>query len=161
MPVAATCVAIVAELVGSGALEDVIRVVGVAELALSLPNVTGADEIVANGDVHQQIGLLCHVDVAEFEIGAAVALTREQPLVSGSETSVVVNALQHPQDMVVRAGQIRSMMEEELMWSQAPSPPMKYHWQGHGTFAKKRSEGRVVGEPEELMDEGNIVLLRD
>ncbi len=45
MPVAATCVAIVAELVGSGALEDVIRVVGVAELALSLPNVTGADEI--------------------------------------------------------------------------------------------------------------------
>jgi hypothetical protein len=31
----------------SGALEDVIRVVGVAELALSLPNVTGADEIVA------------------------------------------------------------------------------------------------------------------
>ena len=43
----------------------------------------------------------------------------------------------------------------------APSPPMKYHWQGHGTFAKKRSEGRVVGEPEELMKEGNIVILRD
>ena len=47
MPVAAICVAIIADLVGSGALEDVIRVVGVAELALSLPNVTGADEIVA------------------------------------------------------------------------------------------------------------------
>ena len=66
---------------------------------------------VANGDVYQQIGLPSHVDVADFEIGAAVALTREQPLVSGSETSVVVNALQHPQVMVVRAGQIRSMME--------------------------------------------------
>jgi hypothetical protein len=26
---------------------------------------------------------------------------------------------------------------------------------------RKRSEGRVVGEPEELMQEGNIVLLRD
>jgi len=25
----------------------------------------------------------------------------------------------------------------------------------------KRSKGRVVGEPEELMEEGNIVLLRD
>ena len=57
MPVAAICVAIVADLVGSGALEDVVRVVGVAELALSLPIVTGAFEIVANGDVYQQIGL--------------------------------------------------------------------------------------------------------
>ena len=38
MPVAAICVAIIADLVGSGALaaaEDVVRVVGVAELALS------------------------------------------------------------------------------------------------------------------------------
>ena len=40
MPVALTCVAIVADLVG-GSLEDVVRVVGVAELALSLPIVTG------------------------------------------------------------------------------------------------------------------------
>ena len=74
MPVAAICVAIIADLVGSGAFEDVIRIVGVAELALSLPIVTGADEIVANGDVHQQIGLLRHADVADFEIGAEVAL---------------------------------------------------------------------------------------
>ncbi len=39
MPVAAICVATIADLVGSGALEDVVRVVGVAEpeLALSLP----------------------------------------------------------------------------------------------------------------------------
>ena len=57
MPVAAVCVAIVADLVGSRALEDVVRVVGVAELASSLPMVTGAFEIVANGDVHPQIGL--------------------------------------------------------------------------------------------------------
>jgi len=92
MPVVAVCVAIVADLVGSGALENVVRVVGVAELALSLPIVTVAFEIVANGDVHQQIGLLRHVDVADFEIGAAVALTREHPLLSGGgETSVVTN----------------------------------------------------------------------
>jgi hypothetical protein len=44
---AAICVAIGADLVGSGALEHVIRVGGVAELALILPNVTGANEIVA------------------------------------------------------------------------------------------------------------------
>jgi hypothetical protein len=84
MPVAAICVTIVADLVGSGALEDVIRV-GFAELALIQPYLTSADEMVAQGDVHQQIGLLRHADVADFEIGVAVALTREHPLVSGAE----------------------------------------------------------------------------
>ena len=56
LPVAAICVAIatsIADLVG-GALEDVVRVVRVAELALSLPIVTCTFEIVANGDVYQQ-----------------------------------------------------------------------------------------------------------
>ena len=57
MPVAAVCVAIVADLVGSGALEDVVRVVGVAELALSLPISTSANEIMTQGDVYQQISL--------------------------------------------------------------------------------------------------------
>jgi len=103
--------AIIADLVSSGALEDVVRVVGVAELALMLPYLTSADEIVAQVDVHQQIDLLRHADFADFEIGAAVALTREHPLVGGGETSVVTNALQRPQGMVVRAGPIRSMME--------------------------------------------------
>jgi hypothetical protein len=49
---------IVADLVCSCALQDVVRVVGAAEMALSLPIVTGAFEIVTNSDVHQQIGLL-------------------------------------------------------------------------------------------------------
>jgi hypothetical protein len=111
MPVEAICVAIIADLVGSVALEDVVRVVGVAELALSLPIVTCAFEIVANGDVYQQIVLPRHADVANFEIGAAVALTREHPLVSGGETSVVTNAFQRPQYMVVCAGPISSMVE--------------------------------------------------
>jgi hypothetical protein len=168
VPVAATCVTIVADLVGSGALQDVVRVVGVAELALSPPDLTGAAEIMAHGDVHQQIGLLRHKDVADFEIGTAVALTREHPLVIGVKTGIAKNALQRPQDMVVRAGPIRSMMEAgvdvkftlELTWSQAPPPPIKYLLQRHGTI-RERSEGRVVGEPEELMEEGNIVPLRD
>ena len=103
VPVAAICVTIIADLVGSGALEDVVRVVGVAELALMLPYLTSADEIVAQVDVHQQIDLLRHADFADFEIGAAVALTCEHPLVGGGETSVVTNALQR------RAGPIRSM----------------------------------------------------
>ena len=111
MPVAAICVAIIADLVGSGDLENVVRVVGVAELALSLRIVTCTFEIVANGDVYQQIGLPRHADVADFEIGVVVALAREHPLVSGGETSVVTNALQRPQYMVMCAGPIRSMIE--------------------------------------------------
>ena len=53
-------------------LEDVVRVVGVAELALSLPIVTCTFEIVANCDVYHQIGLPRHADVADFEIGVVV-----------------------------------------------------------------------------------------
>jgi hypothetical protein len=99
---------------------------------------TSTNEIVAQVDVHQQIGLLRHADFADFEkrrvpspnrymafarfcfcknnkrtiiIGTAVALTREHPLVGGGETSVVTNAFQCPQGMAVRGGPIRSMME--------------------------------------------------
>jgi hypothetical protein len=66
---------------------------------------------VANGDTYQQIGLPRHAHIADFEIGAAVVHTREHPLVSGGETSVVTNAIQRPQYMVMCAGPIRSMVE--------------------------------------------------
>jgi hypothetical protein len=49
---------IVAYLVCSCALPDVVRVVWAAEMAFCLPIVTGAFEIVTNSDVHQKIGLL-------------------------------------------------------------------------------------------------------
>jgi len=68
MPVAVICVAIIADLVGSGALEDVVRVVGVAELVLSLPIVACAFEIVPNSDVYQRIGLPRHADVVDCKI---------------------------------------------------------------------------------------------
>jgi hypothetical protein len=41
---------------------------------------SGANEIGAQGDVHQQVRLLRHVDVEDFEIRAAVARTREHHL---------------------------------------------------------------------------------
>ena len=41
------CVAIVADLVGSGVLEDVIRVVGVAELTLRVPRSSSYARIMA------------------------------------------------------------------------------------------------------------------
>ena len=78
-----------------------VRVVGIEELALSLPISTSTNEIMTQGDVYQQIGLPRHADVADFEIGVVVALAREHPLVSGGETRVVTNALQRPQYMVM------------------------------------------------------------
>ena len=90
---------------------------------------------------------VCIPDVADFEIGAAGALARELSLVSGGETSVVTNALQRPQDMVVRAGPIRSMMEAGV--DEVPGTftthevPLAGAW-----YVRKRSEGGVVGEPE-------------
>jgi hypothetical protein len=124
-------------------------VVLVAELALILPYLTSADEMVAKGDVYQQIGL---PDVADFEIGAAVALTREHPLVSGGETSVVTNALQRPQDMVVRACPIRGMVEAGV--DVVPGTFTTHEIPLTGAWhVRNRSEGRVVGEPEELMEE--------
>jgi hypothetical protein len=128
---------VVADLVSSCALEDVIRVVRVAELTQIVP-VTGADKRMAYGDVNQQISLLRHADVADFKIGAVAALTREHPLVIGGKTGGMTDALQRLQNMLVCAGPICIMMD-----------------------VRERSEGRVVGEPEELMEESNIVLLRD
>jgi hypothetical protein len=109
------------------------------------PYLTSADEIMAQGDVHQQIGLLRHADIADFEIGAAVALTREHLLVIGGETGVVTNVLNRPQYMVVRAGPIRSMMEAGV--DVVPGTftthevPLAAAW-----HVRERSKGRVVSE---------------
>ena len=69
--------------VGSGALEDAVRVVRVAEPTLSVPGAAGANKVVAKGDVDQQIGLARHPYIADFQIGTTVALAREQPLAAG------------------------------------------------------------------------------
>ena len=117
------------------------------------------------------------MDVADFEIVSVVALTREHPLelffvsartnkrhhhhlVSGGETSIVTNMFQQPQDMVVLSGPIRSMIEAGV--HVVPGTFTTHEVQLTGAWhVCKRSKGRVVGEPEELMEEGNIVLLRD
>jgi hypothetical protein len=91
-----------------------------------------------------------------------VALAREHPLVIGGETETggVTNALQRPQDTVVHAAPIRSIMEAGV--DVVPSTfttyevPLAVAW-----HIREKSEGRVVGEPEELIEESNIGLLRD
>jgi hypothetical protein len=110
--------------------------------------------------VHQQVGLLRHADVADFEIDAAVARTREHLLVIGGETGCLTNALQRPQDMVVRSGPVRSMLEAGV--DVVPGTVTTHEVPRVAAWhIRKGSEGRVVDEPEELMEEGNIVLVRD
>ena len=99
-------------------------------------------------------------DVADFEIGAAVALTREDPLLIGGKTGVGTNVFQRPQDMVVRAGPVWSMMEAGVDVVPGTFTIHEVHlaavW-----HIRERSVDRIVGEPEELMEVGNMVLLRD
>ena len=62
--------------------------------------------------------------------------------------------------MVVLSGPIRSMMEAGV--HVVPGTFTTHEVQLTGAWhVCKRSKGRVVGEPEELMEEGNKVLLRD
>jgi hypothetical protein len=48
----------------------VIRVVRVAKLSVIQPYLTSADEIMAQGDVHQQIGLLRHTEMLRISRSA-------------------------------------------------------------------------------------------
>ena len=106
---------IIADLVGSYILEDVVRVVGVSELALSLPIVTCTFEIEAISDV-------------------------------------CTNEFQRPQYMVMCAYPIRGMVETGVDVVPGTFTTHEIYLTG-AWHVRKRSEGRVVGEPEELMKE--------
>ena len=76
-----------------------------------------------------------------------------QDLVIGGKTGVGTNVFQRPQDMVV-------MMEAGVDVVPGTFTIHEVHlaavW-----HIRERSVDRIVGEPEELMEEGNMVLLRD
>jgi hypothetical protein len=122
------------------------------------PGATGAGEIVAQGDVYQQIRLLRHADVEDFEIRAAAVCTREYHLKVGGVTGVLTNALQRPQHMVVSAVPIPCMIEAAVDVV-AATLPLKYPWFEWKLFLRKRGEDSVVGEPEILMEGGNKHVL--
>jgi hypothetical protein len=110
----------------------------------SPPISTSADEIVAQGDVHQQIRLLRHADVEDFEICASIALTREHHLEVGGETCVVINALERPQYIVVHAVPIPSMVKAAV---DVVSATLTTHEVFFALLMCGRSEDRVVGDP--------------
>ena len=65
----------------------------------------------------------------------------------GGETGGVINALQRPQDMVVRAGPVRSMMEAGVDVVPDTFTTHEVRWQRHGTFAKGARAG-LLANPE-------------
>jgi len=68
----------------------------------------------AKGDVDKQIGLARHY-VADFQIGATVALTREHPpLAAGGVAGVNTDALQRLQTMLMRDGPVGTMAGARL-----------------------------------------------
>ena len=53
----------------------------VAKLTLIQPVVPSADEVVTQGDVHEEIVLLRYLNVEDLKIGTLLASAREHPLV--------------------------------------------------------------------------------
>ena len=53
----------------------------------------GANEVVAKGDVDQQIALASHSYIADFQIGTTVALAREHPLAAGGVAGGLTDGL--------------------------------------------------------------------
>ena len=83
-----------------------VRIVGVAKLALIQPIVPSADKVGTQGDVHEEIDLLCYSNVEDLKIGTVLARTREHPLVFGGVTSIIADALERRHDVIVRSSPI-------------------------------------------------------
>ena len=72
--------AIVANLVSSGDVKEFVRIIRVAKLTLIQVIVPSVDKVVTKGDVHEEIDLLCYLNVEDLKISTLLASTRELPL---------------------------------------------------------------------------------
>ena len=95
--------AIVANLVSSGAVKYFVRIIRVAKQTLIQAVVPSADKVVTHGDVHEEIDVLCNLNV---EISAPLASTREHVLVFGGIAGTIADALERRQDVIVRTSPI-------------------------------------------------------
>jgi hypothetical protein len=81
-------------------------IIRVAKLTLNQPIVPSADEVVTQGDVHEEINLLRYLNVEDLKIGTLLASTREHPLVFGGVTGIIADALERRHDVIVRSSPI-------------------------------------------------------
>jgi hypothetical protein len=98
--------AIVANLFSSGAVKYFVRIIRVAKQTLIQAVVPSADKVVTQGDVHEEIDVLCNLNVEDLEISAPFASTREHVLVFGGITGTIADALERHQDVIVRTSPI-------------------------------------------------------
>jgi hypothetical protein len=98
--------AIVANLFSSGAVEYFVRIIRIAKQTLIQAVVPSADKVVTQGDVHEEIDVLCNLNVEDLEISAPFASTREHVLVFGGITGTIADALERRQDVIVRTSPI-------------------------------------------------------
>jgi hypothetical protein len=98
--------AIVANLFSSGVVKYFVRIIRVSKQTLIQAVVPRADKIVTQGDVHEEINVLCNFNVEDLEISATFASTREHVLVFGGITCTIADALEGHQDVIVRTSQI-------------------------------------------------------
>ena len=63
---------IVANLVSSGAVKEFVRIIRVAKLTLIQAIVPNADKVVTQGDVHEEIDLLCNLHVEDLKISTCL-----------------------------------------------------------------------------------------
>ena len=98
--------AVVPNLFSSGAVKYFVRIIRVAKQTLIQAVVPSADKVVTQGDVHEEIDVLCNLNVEDLEISAPFASTREHVLVFGGITGTIADALERHQDVFVRTSPI-------------------------------------------------------
>jgi hypothetical protein len=98
--------AVLANLFSSGAVKYFVRIIRVAKQTLIQAVVPSADKVVTQGDVHEEIDVLCNLNVEDLEISAPFASTREHVLVFGGITGTIADALERRQDVIVRTSPI-------------------------------------------------------
>ena len=130
--------------------------IGVAKLTLIQAVVPSADKVVTQGDVHEEIDVLCNLNVEDLEIRALLASTREHVLVFGGVTGTIANALERRQDVIVRTSPIGSMSKACIDVIPCALPAQKVPLAAAWHICE-RSECWIVGDPEELMEESNII----
>jgi hypothetical protein len=98
--------AVLSNLFSSGAVKYFVRIIRVARQTLIQAIVPSADKVVTHGDVHEEIDVLCNLNVEDLEISAPLASTREHVLVFGGIAGTIADALERRQDVIVRTSPI-------------------------------------------------------
>jgi hypothetical protein len=118
--------------------------------------VPSTDKVVTQGDVHEEIDLSCNLNVEDLKNNTPFASTREHVLVFGGVTGTIADALKRRQDVIVRSSPIGRMSTTciDVIPYALPTHkvPLASAW-----HICERSECWIVGDPEELMEESNII----